>query len=496
MRNIVKKFVVIFLATIITLSNFLNVNSIFSAENLALATGYVNIPSWITKKELNVRSQPSQKNSKILGTIPNGSSVKIINATTEDEDNDNFRQGWYKVSYKNLTGYVFGDYIKIPQQEKIYTPSNSTAIKGIDLSYHQNNIDWQKVKNSGIKFVIIRGGYSTIEDKNFKTHMEGALNAGLDVGVYWYSKAYTLEGAKSEAKKCMEVVSPYKDKLSFPIYFDFEEDAINRAEENNIQMTMTLASNIAETFLSSLKSKGYKCGIYSNILYSKYYFTEKIRTSYDFWIAQYTDDISSGKCTYWNKYNMWQYSKTGKVDGIDGYVDLNYYYKNNPINISKSTINNISNQIYSGKSITPNITVKYNNKTLIKNTDYTIKYKNNKSIGTASIIITGKNNYTGKKTITFKIVPQSVTNFKISNVTHNSVKLTWPKVSNVSGYEIYRSTSKNGTYSKITTTSNLNYINKKLSKKKTYYYKIRTYKTVNNKKIYGSYSSIKSIKTK
>ena len=94
---------------------------------------------------------------------------------------------------------------------------------------------------------------------------------------------------------------------------------------------------------------------------------------------------------------MWQYSKTGKVDGIDGYVDLNYYYKNNPINISKSTINNISNQIYSGKSITPNITVKYNNKTLIKITDYTIKYKNNKSIGTASIIITGKNNYTGKK---------------------------------------------------------------------------------------------------
>ena len=157
MRNIVKKFVVIFLATIITLSNFLNVNSIFSAENLALATGYVNIPSWITKKELNVRSQPSQKNSKILGTIPDGSSVKIINATTEDEDNDNFRQGWYKVSYKNLTGYVFGDYIKIPQQEKIYTPSNSTAIKGIDLSYHQNNIDWQKVKNSGVKFVIIRG---------------------------------------------------------------------------------------------------------------------------------------------------------------------------------------------------------------------------------------------------------------------------------------------------------------------------------------------------
>ena len=86
--------------------------------------------------------------------------------------------------------------------------------------------------------------------------------------------------------------------------------------------------------------------------------------------------------------------------------------------------------------------------------------------------------------------------FKISNVTHNIVKLTWPKVSNISGYEIYRSTSKNGTYSKITTTSNLNYINKKLSKKKTYYYKIRTYKTVNNKKIYGSYSPIKSIKTK
>ncbi len=196
---------------------------------------------------------------------------------------------------------------------------------------------------------------------------------------------------------------------------------------------------------------------------------------------------------------MWQYSQSGKIDGISGNVDLNYYYKSNPINISKTTINTISNQKYTGSKITPNVIVKYNNKTLVKNTDYTISFKNNTSIGTATITIKGKGNYTGTKTITFKIVPKTVTKHKISSTTSSSIKLSWSKVSNADGYKIYRSTSKNGTYTKIkdiTKNSTLNYTNSNLYSNKKYYYKIKSFKTSKGKKYYSYYSDIIKGETK
>lgn len=496
MRNSIKKFLVVFLASIITFSSFQNSNYAFAVETSTLTKGYVDIPSWISTRELNVRSKPSTSSSKI-GSIKNGTSVNILDSVAKITKVDNknvVTDPWYKISYLNTYGYISADYVKLSNEEKAYSPSNTTAIKGIDVSYHQGNINWEKVKNAGIKFAIIRAGSGTTEDSNFKSNMEGALKAGIDVGVYWFSTAYTVNDVENEAQKCMDIISPYKSKLSFPVFFDYEEYTIKLAQDNNIKLSLSSVSNICEIFLSNLKSNGYKCGIYTNKTVSKYYLNDNLRNSYDFWIAQYND-----KCTYWNKYIMWQYSQSGKIDGISGNVDLNYYYKSNPINISKTTINTISNQKYTGSKITPNVIVKYNNKTLVKNTDYTISFKNNTSIGTATITIKGKGNYTGTKTITFKIVPKTVTKHKISSTTSSSIKLSWSKVSNADGYRIYRSTSKNGTYTKIkdiTKNSTLNYTNSNLYSNKKYYYKIKSFKTSKGKKYYSYYSDIIKGETK
>ncbi len=496
MRNLIKKLLVIFLASIINLSNLQYLNHSFAAENSTLSKGYVDIPSWISTQELNVRSKPSTSASKI-GSIKHGNSVNILDSVakiTKVDGKNVVTDPWYKISYSKGFGYVSADYVKLSGEETSYIPTNTTAIKGIDVSYHQGNIDWEKVKNSGIKFAIIRAGSGTTEDSRFKANMEGALNAGIEVGVYWFSTAYTVDNVEKEAQKCMEIISPYKSKLSFPVFFDYEEYTIKLAQDNNIKLNLSSLSNICEEFLSKLKSNGYKCGIYTNKTVSKYYLSDNLRNSYDFWIAQYND-----KCTYWNKYIMWQYSQSGKVDGISGNVDLNYYYKSNPINISKTTINTISNQKYTGNKITPNVIVKYNNKTLVKNKDYTISFKNNTSIGTATITIKGKGNYTGTKTITFKIVPKTVTKPKISSTTSSSIKLSWSKVSNADGYRIYRSTSKNGTYTKIkdiTKNSTLNYTNSNLSSNKKYYYKIKSFKTSKGKKYYSYYSDIITGETK
>ena len=497
-----KKFLAISLASIICFCSFQNLSYTFAAENSILAKGYVHVTS--APNKLNVRSKPSTS-APIIGTIAHGKPVNIVDSVSKitpvyDKDSKSYTNvvtdPWYKISYSNGYGYVSADhnYVKLLNEDKLYQPSNSTAIKGIDVSYHQGDIDWEKVKNSGVKFAIIRAGSGTKEDIKFKSNIEGALNAGIEVGVYWFSNAYTVNSVKGEAKKCMEVILPYKNELSFPVFFDYEEYTIKSAQDNKVNLSLSSVSNICETFLSKLKSNGYKCGIYTNKTVSKFYLSDNLRNSYDFWIAQYND-----KCTYWGKYTIWQYSHSGKIDGINGNVDLNYYYKSNPINISKTTIDFISNQKYTSSKITPNINIKYNNKTLVKNKDYTVSFENNTSIGTATATIKGKGNYIGTRKITFKIVPKTLTNSKISGTTSTSIKLSWSKVSDADGYIIYRSTSKKGTYTKIkdiTKNSTLNYTDSNLSSNKKYYYKIKSFKTSEKEKYYSYYSNVINGETK
>ena len=180
------------------------------------------------------------------------------------------------------------------------------------------------------------------------------------------------------------------------------------------------------------------------------------------------------------------------------FINATYTAKPKTISISSATVSNVKDKSYTGKEQTQDIVVRVNGKTLEKNKDYTVKYSNNKSIGTATITITGKGNYTGEKKVTFKIYPEKVTGQKVSSSEKTSLKIKWDKVSGVTGYKIYRSTSKNGTYKCVATVSSKNntYTNTGLITGTTYYYKIRAYKTVGNENIYGSYSTIFSGKTK
>lgn len=197
------------------------------------------------------------------------------------------------------------------------------TIKGIDVSKHNGTIDWTKVKNDGIKFVIIRGGYgNSYVDPQFKSNIEGAIKNGIEVGVYWFSYATNTTKAKEEAKKCLEVIKPYKDKITYPVFFDFEYDSVNYAKKQGINISKTAASNMAKVFLKEIKSAGYIPGMYTNLDFSNRYFTSEVLSAYDVWIAQY-----SSKCLYKGKHTMWQYSEKGKVAGISGNVDMNYCYK-------------------------------------------------------------------------------------------------------------------------------------------------------------------------
>ncbi len=166
--------------------------------------------------------------------------------------------------------------------------------------------------------------------------------------------------------------------------------------------------------------------------------------------------------------------------------------------LSKAKIS-VSNKTYTGKSQKPTVTVKYSGKKLKKGTDYTVSYKNNKKIGTATAIIKGKGKYVGTRTVTFKITPKKTSIKKLSSG-KKKIKVKWGKVTNSSGYQIVVATNKGFSKNKkeiyVKSKSSDSKTITKLKAKKTYYVRLRAYKTVKGKKIYGPYTKTLKIKTK
>ena len=186
------------------------------------------------------------------------------------------------------------------------------------------------------------------------------------------------------------------------------------------------------------------------------------------------------------------------IGAFEGSIEREFYIHSQDINSVIDNVN-ISNTTYTGKYIKTSIKLTNNGYTLEEGRDYIVSYKNNKNIGTATVTITGKGNFIGSIIKTFTIIPKKVTLSSVKNVKTKAAKITWKKDTKVSGYEVYMATSKNGKYTKIKTVKSnktVNYTKKKLKKNKKYYFMVRSYKTVNGKKIYGAYSSKKYVKVK
>ena len=189
---------------------------------------------------------------------------------------------------------------------------------------------------------------------------------------------------------------------------------------------------------------------------------------------------------------------TVKITGKGNYtgsISKTFKIKNN---FKKATISGISNKSYTGKNITQSITVKYNGKTLKNGTDYTVSYSNNKSIGTATVKIAGKGSYTGTITKTFKINPAKQAIQKLT-AKSKAFFVDWAQKGSATGYEIqYATNSKFTSAKKVTITNNKTDKTtvSKLSGKKKYYVRVRSYTTVKGTKYYGAWSASKSVTTK
>jgi len=209
------------------------------------------------------------------------------------------------------------------------------AVKhGIDVSHHQGTIDWAKVKQGGqVDFAIIRAGYGRYAsqvDKQFHANMKGAKEQGIPVGTYWYSYAMSVEEAKLEAEACYSIIKDYK--FEYPVYFDIEE------KSQRDGLTPYETSAIIEAFCSTLENYGYYVGVYSYASFLNDRVYQHVLDRYTVWVAH----INVAQPAYSRSvYNMWQYSWTGKINGISGDVDMNLVYMDFPRIIKRYKLNNL-----------------------------------------------------------------------------------------------------------------------------------------------------------
>ena len=199
---------------------------------------------------------------------------------------------------------------------------SGTASLGIDVSKWQGEIDWDKVKNDGIEFVIIRCGYrgsvtgTLVEDPYFEQNIRGATAAGLQVGVYFFTQAVNEVEAVEEASMVVSLIRDYE--LTYPVFIDTEGAGGNgRADSLSVERRTA----VCEAFCTTVENAGFEAGVYA----SRNWYNKNLETAFldDFviWLAEYRSVP-----LYQGYYQMWQYTSKGSVNGISGNVDMNISY--------------------------------------------------------------------------------------------------------------------------------------------------------------------------
>jgi len=210
-------------------------------------------------------------------------------------------------------------------------------MKGIDVSVHNGDIDWKKVKADGIEFAILRAGYGrelSQKDARFEENYKNAKVAGIPVGAYWYSYATTVDEAKLEAEVCVSILKG--KQFEFPIFFDQEEKATLDTGKAN-------CSAMVRAFCEVLESAGYWVGLYTSRSVLSTHIEDDIKTRYALWVAEWSE-----KLNYSGSVGIWQYSSKGSMSGISGDVDLDTAYVDYPARVKAAGLNG-----YGGAAATP-----------------------------------------------------------------------------------------------------------------------------------------------
>lgn len=204
---------------------------------------------------------------------------------------------------------------------------------GIDVSKHQGNIDWQKVKASGVDFAMIRAGYGrflTQKDSAFELNYLNAKKAGVKVGAYWYSYAKSVEDAKREADVFLRIIAG--KQFEMPVAFDIEE-------KSQASKGKAFVSSLIKAFCERVESAGYFVSVYASKYWFDNYIDGECKQLYDTWLARW-----GASPDYNGKIGMWQNSSKGRINGIAGNCDTDVAYKNYPTIMRQYGLNGFEKQ--------------------------------------------------------------------------------------------------------------------------------------------------------
>lgn len=230
---------------------------------------------------------------------------------------------WVLISpYLTKNTYDFTNLSESANLKKYTENGKKISYVGVDISKHNGSINFRSLKASGVDYVMIRlgaRGYSTGQlslDDNFAENMEEAVEAGLDIGIYFYSQAINQEEAVQEVNFVVQNLEPYRAHITYPVAFDMENVSNDKARID--QLSRDDKTTITSSFLSGIQAAGYAPMIYGN----KEWLIKNIDLAklqdYDIWLSQ-DEDIPD----YPYQYTMWQYTTTGVVNGIKGDANLN-----------------------------------------------------------------------------------------------------------------------------------------------------------------------------
>ena len=406
-----------------------------------------------------------------------------------------------------------------------YIPQGNRVSFGVDVSRYQPNIDWEAVKSAGIDTVMIRCGFRGYQeptlsvDDAFEKHIEGALAAGLKVGIYIYSQATTAKEAKEEARLCLDTAGNYLDRITLPIAMDVEyasnsdgtgyDGYLYRAKLTRAQQTA-----VCQAFCQEIQAAGKTPMVYGNwsMLTAQMNTATLKKSGILIWMARYnTRPDPEGKVDF--AYDMWQYSQTGKVQGITDQagnsetVDVNFVLSPLSVPVWKSVkatdyktvqlswkpvegaegyliYRSTKADSQPQKAIKDTTAVSWKDTTAPTGSTcyYTVKaycrVDGNKSATKASAQAKAKPVLAAPKLQ------------KAVSADYNSLKISWKKTAGADGYRIYRKTGKES-YRQVAQVKATQTVyqdkNSKLQTGKKYTYTVKAYRTVNKKAVYSSY---------
>ena len=225
------------------------------------------------------------------------------------------------VEANSLTAEDFSDRSGYPT----YTGSDYQVLRGIDVSEHQHEIDWAQVAASGVDYAYVRLGYrgytegGLFEDPYFRANVEGALANGLQVSVYFFSQAISVQEAIEEAEYVLARIRDYN--ITLPVVYDWEKINGEMAARTD-NLDFSILNDCAVAFCDTVKNAGYEPAIYFNRHLGYYGYDLSRMTDYDFWFALPESSFPN----FYYAVDMWQYSFTEQVPGVTGETDMNLMF--------------------------------------------------------------------------------------------------------------------------------------------------------------------------